>query len=128
MEESEINRISENAKEWRTHILKMQVEQSKEIKDVRKEMGSLKVKVNMAGAEYAKLLGTALSIWEHKLKHKYLEQYNETMEKIRNEESKIESDPENANHSLLDSYYFKLRLIGNSFTSDAGKNLVAKPN
>lgn len=50
MEESEIKRIVDNEKEWRHHILKMQVEQSKEIKVIRKDMFKMKIMVVGGGS------------------------------------------------------------------------------
>jgi len=69
--------------------------------------------------EYAKVLGTALEIWQHKLKEKHLKTYKKLMRDIRNEESKIQTDPDNVDDSLIDQLYFELRLLGDSFVARA---------
>jgi len=57
-------KIIENEKEWRKHILSMQVSQTKEIKNIRRDISGLKVKVagfasvfGLLGAYITKKLG-----------------------------------------------------------------------
>ena len=56
MDDDEIEKIcNENDREWRKHILRLQVDQSKRIEKIQKDLGGLKVKV----AAFASLFGLA---------------------------------------------------------------------
>ena len=75
---------------------------------------------------YAELLGAALNIWEHKLKTKHQRTYNRIVRAIRDEESKIQSDPDDVLDSKLDNLYFELQLVGRSFAANAKANVADK--
>jgi len=62
----------------------------------------------------AKILGAALSIWEHKEKNKYVEQLMELETEWRKEANK---DPEHRSDAVLDNLEFKLRVLGAAFAS-----------
>jgi len=54
MDDSEIEKIcDDNDREWRKHILRMQVDQSKRIEKIQKDLSGLKVKV----AAFASIFG-----------------------------------------------------------------------
>lgn len=69
--------------------------------------------------QYARVLGTALEIWQHKLKEKHLKTYNRLMREIRETESKLQQNDPSVYDSDLDQLYFELRLLGDSFAAHA---------
>lgn len=61
---------------------------------------------------YIELLGSALSIWNHIEKNKYLDRYTKLKKEYYEESNKPMPD-----NSVLDNIEFDLFLLGNSFNS-----------
>jgi len=60
-----------------------------------------------------KLLGSALSIWEHKEKNKYYDSYIELERRYYEESKKTQPD-----HSLMDNIERELLLLSNRVSSE----------
>jgi hypothetical protein len=69
-----------------------------------------------------KVLGPALSLWEHKEKHKYIDRWMELKKAYYEESNKDLADRDDA---VLDSIRFELCLLGSSFAAHAEEQKAA---
>lgn len=67
-------------------------------------------------ADILLILGTALSIWDHKEKNKYLDKYLALKEQYHQEFNKPD---DSRSDSLLDNLEYQLRLLGREWSSAA---------
>ena len=66
--------------------------------------------------EFVGILGSSLSIWEHKEKNEYYDRFVKYTKKLREEEGKDRPDD-----LRVAEYKFELRLLGKAYRSEVDK-------